>query len=132
MIPRIKPLPHWVLTDLQPAFYDTEAVTVLELLSKIYGKIEELINDYNGFSSEIETTVNEFIDIVNNKLDIQDEKINDAINYMKDNLIETVTSLYEAGFENGDYVSQVSLSYDEDTETIEILDTMEKAEDEEY
>lgn len=150
MIPRVKPLPHWVLTDLQPAFYDTEAVTVLELLSKIYGKINELVEDYNAYVDEVNQIIadlsdneeefqaamqqafDNFVLTVNQKLAEQDADIADAINYMKTNLIATVTNLYEAGFANGDYVSQVSLSYDEDTETIEILDTMEKAEDEEY
>lgn len=121
MIPRITPLPKWVLTDLQPAFYDTEAVTVLELLSKIYGKIEEIVEDYNKFTDEVDE-----------HMTTQDELINDAVNYMKDNLVETVTALYEEGFEQGYYTSKVSVKYYDDTETIEILDTMIKAEDEEY
>lgn len=121
MIPRIKPLPHWVLTDTQPAFYDTEAVTVLELLSKVYGKIEELVDDYNKYVEELDTKMNE-----------QDQEIEEAIKYMKDNLIETVTNLYNEGFAEGYYVSLVGITYDDTNEELTIKDTLEKAEDEEY
>lgn len=109
MKPRIAPLPHWVLTDLQPAFYDTEAGSVLELLSKIYGKIEELINDYNLFANE-----------VNSHLDAQDKEIADSVQYMKDNLTDTVNELFEQGLEDGTFTSTFNITYDSETETLTI------------
>lgn len=102
MIPIIKPLPHWVLTDLQPAFYDSEAGSVLSLLSKIYGKIEEVV-----------TTVN-----------LQSDKIAEAVEYMQTNLEETVTKLYEDSLEEGTITSEFTITYDSETETLNIVDTL--------
>lgn len=59
---RIAPLPHWVLTDLQPAFYDTESVTCIEMVAKLYKKIEELIGDYNYYVDEINKYIKDFED----------------------------------------------------------------------
>lgn len=101
---RIKPLPHWCLTDLQPAFYDTESGTALQMVSKIYGKIEELIFNYNSYIDElnkyifefengiitdfdefktaIENTVNDFTQSIDLKIETQD----DAIEAMQGNI----------------------------------------------
>jgi hypothetical protein len=97
---KIAPLPHWVLTDLQPAFYDTEAVTVLELLSKIYGKMNEVV-----------------------------DMTNEATIYMKDNLDKTVTELFEAGLESGTFYSEFDLDYDPETETITLTNVLRSAEE---
>lgn len=104
---RVTPLPHWVLTDLQPAFYDTESGSVLSLLAKIYGKINEVIDEVN----------------------FQDREIADAIGYMKTNLTATVQELFEEGLEAGTFHSEFSLTYDENTETITILDVLSGTED---
>lgn len=109
MIPKVKPLPNWILTDLQPAFYDTEAATVLELLSKIYGKMNELVEDYNLLTVDV----------------------NAAIDYMKDNLQSTVEDLYYHDLETGTLTSIVSVTYDSDTEALTIEDTLNLNESEE-
>ena len=59
---RISPLPHWVLSNYQSAFYDSESGTVLQALARIYPKIEELINDYNEYCKRIDNIINEFQD----------------------------------------------------------------------
>ena len=107
MIPRIKPLPHWVLTDLQPAFYDTESVTVLEAVSKLYAKVNEVIGT----------------------VDIQDKNIEEAVKYLQDNLVATVTALYEKGFEEGAYTSHVSVTYNAEDESLDISDTLTESEE---
>ena len=56
----IKPLPKWVLTNEYPAFYDTESVTAIEMVAKLYGKMEELITTYNEFVDEINKTIADF------------------------------------------------------------------------
>lgn len=56
----IRPLPFWVLTDLQPAFYDSESGTVLQQLSRIYPKIQEVIDRYNDFVREVNRYIDEF------------------------------------------------------------------------
>ena len=50
---KIRHLPHWVLTDLQPAFYDLESVTSVEETARLYAKMQELITLYNEFTDRI-------------------------------------------------------------------------------
>lgn len=100
MKPKIEPLPHWVLTDLQPAFYDTESVTVLELLSKIYGKINEVV-----------------------------AMTNEATSYMYTNLDETITTLFQTELEKGTFVSEFTVDYDPETETITLENTLANSEE---
>ena len=57
---RITPLPHWVLTNYQSAFYDSESGTVLQAMARIYPKIEELITDYNNYVKQIDNIINDF------------------------------------------------------------------------
>ena len=56
----IRPLPYWVLTDLQPGFYDSESGTVLQQLSRMYPKIQEIINRYNDFVRDVNRYIEEF------------------------------------------------------------------------
>lgn len=106
MIPIIKPLPHWVLTENNFAFYDTEAVTVLELLSKIYGKIDEVVSVVN----------------------LQDSEIEDAIKYMKTNLVSTINTLFEEGLEAGTFTASVTITYNAEGESLTISDTLTESE----
>ena len=46
-------LPKWVLTGRRPAFYDTESATALEQTAKVYGAMQELIDEYNTFVDEM-------------------------------------------------------------------------------
>ena len=97
----IRPLPFWVLTDLQPAFYDSESGTVLQQMSRVYAKVQELLDSYNNFVREVNnyitefengiiedfesfknciiTTMNNYIESVDIKLALQDKEINDSI-----------------------------------------------------
>ena len=183
---RITPLPHWCLTDLHPAFYDTESVTAIEMVAKLYSKMEYLIEDYNiyidkinkyvqefedgiikdfaEFKACITKTMNDYIATIDMKINIQDsniankfdeidaivnnqnseiasqntaienqnQTIQNAVNYMQTNLTETITNLINYYFEQGELTSTVSVSYDEPTERIDILDTLVHAESEEY
>jgi len=56
----IRQLPYWVLTDLQPAFYESESGTVLQQLSRMYPKIQEIINRYNDFVRDVNRYIEEF------------------------------------------------------------------------
>lgn len=97
----IRPLPHWVLTNLQSAFYDSESGTILQQMARVYSKIEELINIYNEFACEINRyikefedgiiedfecfknciikTMNDYIESIDTKISLQDLKISEAI-----------------------------------------------------
>lgn len=98
----LKHLPHWVLTDPQPAFYDCESATAVQQTAKIYAKIQELITLYNEFTKEVNRyitefedgiikdfncfqnciikTMNDYIESIDTKINLQDSKIEESIN----------------------------------------------------
>lgn len=163
----IRPLPYWVLTDLQPAFYDSESGTVLQQMTRVYGKIQELLDGYNQFVKDVNTYITEFEDgiisdfecfkkciiqtmnnyietidtkinlqdlnienkfevqndLINNKFDEQDSKIDEAIEYMKNNIIATTTEIINQAIQNGDL--NIGISYDAPTEALNIIVTRE-------
>ena len=139
----IRPLPFWVLTDLQPAFYDSESGTVLQQLSRIYPKIQEVINSYNDFVREINRyidefengiiadfecfkncvikTMNDYIESIDTKINLQDMDIQNAIDYMKNNIVETTTNVVNQAIQNGDI--NISITYDSPSEGLSIIVT---------
>lgn len=163
----IRPLPYWVLTDLQPAFYDSESGTVLQQTSRMYAKLQEALNEFNEYAKEINRyitdfedgiindfecfknciikTMNDYIEsidmkvniqdtriseaienqnqIIENKFEEQDEEIQNAINYMKDNIIATATSVINQAIQNGDL--NVGIEYDSPNEALNIIVTRE-------
>lgn len=165
----IQYLPHWVLTDLQPAFYDSESGTVLQQMSRLYPKIQELIKTYNDFVTDVNRYIQEFeegiikdfdcfqnciiktmndyiqtidmkinlqdtkiankIDEIDNKIneqdnqiankfDEQDEVIQNAVDYMKTNLVQTVNDLFSQALQNGDIVASLHIDYTPSTESL--------------
>ena len=95
----VRPLPNWVLTNIQSAFYDSESGTILQQMARVYSKIEELINTYNDFVREINRyidefedgiikdfecfknciikTMNDYIETIDMKINLQDKSIQD-------------------------------------------------------
>ena len=142
---RIDLLPHWTLTNFQPAFYDSESATVLQQMAKVYAKMQELLNDYNSFVNEINTTItdfqngiikdfecfrnriiktmNDYIETIDIKINLQDTEIANAVNYMKDNIVQTATNVINQAIESGDLY--ITIDYDEPTEALNILLTRE-------
>lgn len=164
---RITPLPHWVLTNYQSAFYDSESGTVLQALARIYPKVEELITDYNNYVKQLDSyitdfanglikdfdcfknciikTMTDYIETIDTKMSVQDTfiadkfneidttisakfseqdtKINDAIEYMKDNIVATATAIINQAIENGDL--NVGIEYDPDDESLDFIVTRE-------
>lgn len=98
----LKHLPHWVLTDPQPAFYDCESATAVQQTAKIYAKIQELITIYNDFVRDVNRyitefeegiikdfncfqnciikTMNDYIATIDMEINLQDSKIEESIN----------------------------------------------------
>ena len=98
----LKHLPHWVLTDPHPAFYDCESATAVQQTANIYAKIQELITIYNDFVRDVNRyitefeegiikdfncfqnciikTMNDYIESIDTKIDLQDSKIEESIN----------------------------------------------------
>lgn len=141
----IRPLPYWVLTDLQPAFYESESGTVLQQLSRIYPKIQEVIDRYNDFVREVNRyndefengiikdfecfknciikTMNDYIESIDMKINLQDENIKNAIDYMKDNIVATTTNVINQAIENGDL--NVGFEYNPTNESLDFIVTRE-------
>lgn len=141
----IRPLPFWVLTDLQPAFYDSESGTVLQQLSRMYPKIQEVINSYNDFVREVNRYINEFengiiadfecfknciiktmndyIESIDTKINLQDMDIQNAIDYMKDNIVATTTNVINQAIANGDL--NVGFEYNPSDEALDFIVTRE-------
>lgn len=148
----IRPLPHWVLTDMFPAVYDTESVTAISMVAKLYGKMEELVADYNEFVDDINRYVEEFergmiadfekfkccvmdtmsdyIKTIDMKIVSQDKVIADAVQYMKDNIVATVTQLFNEALANGDITAQLAETYDSTNEelTLSIVAALQESE----
>ena len=141
---KITQLPHWCITDLQPAFYDTDSLTVVEQTGKVYAKVRELVDIYNNFvdavNKEIEEFENgtnhsievfqtgirqefqDFIDIVNLQIKDQDVVIQNAVDYMKTNLVQTITNLISEMRESGEFDEVVLNAMDKAGERLTALE----------
>ena len=163
----IRPLPYWVLTDLQPAFYDSESGTVLQQTSRMYAKLQEALKEFNDYAKQVNTyitefengiisdfecfknciikTMNDYIEsidmkvniqdtriseaienqnkLISDKFDEQDEAIQNAIEYMKDNIIQTATNIINQAIENGDL--NVGFQYNPSNESLNFIVTRE-------
>lgn len=136
----IQPLPLWVLTNKYPAIYDGESATAIEMVAKVYGKMDEMIKDYNAFVTEINTAIAEFeasinadfnkfkedilkitsdyIACVDMKIANQDAKIAEAIEYMKDNIIQTASNLFNQALNEGEIQAALGITYNAQTEEL--------------
>lgn len=136
----INKLPHWVITNLRPAFYDTDSGTAIEQTALLYKKMQELIEKYNAFVDEINYTIEEFMvnaeedqaafeikinqmihdftTLVSTELKSQDTEIKNAVDYMKTHIDATVSDILLNLFET----KQITLSfeYNDATESLDI------------
>lgn len=136
----IKRLPHWVISNPNPSFFETEGGTVLEQTGIMYKKVQELIEHYNSFVDEINNEIDEFISntlaeeeefevkinqmihdftsLVNLELKNQDAEIKEAVDYMKTHIDATVSDILLNLFET----KQITLSfeYNNETESLDI------------
>lgn len=60
----IQLLPHWRITETRSKIYDLESATSIEQTAKLYGKMQELIEDYNKFVDELNTKITEHYESV--------------------------------------------------------------------
>lgn len=124
-----------------PAFNDLESATAIELVSKVYSKMNELIEEHNSFVDNVNKIVSDFkesankdleefetalrqefqdfIDVINLKIMSQDNLIEGAIGYMKNNLEATVTEQINTAINDGRIV--IGLNYNETTENLDVV-----------
>lgn len=146
----IRKLPHWVITNKQPGFYDTDSGSTIEQTALVYRKMQELIDNYNLFVDEVNKTIEDFINdtttnyeefklgieqkindftkLIELKIDSQDSVIAEAINYMKTNLPNTVHDLLLTMFETNEL--SINFEYDDTTESLNITGVVVKRGDE--
>ena len=128
----IERLPVWVLTEGRPAFYDSESVTAIEMVAKLYAKMSELVDNYNEFATQVNTEIDRFesgittdfedfksclqqlvlnyIESIDMKIAEQDLKI--------DNAIEGIQTEFEEAIADGSISIDLNASYDPETEEI--------------
>ena len=131
-------LPKIYLHDNKYTFYDMDAKTMLELASTLHGAMNALIADYNAFVDNtnklledfmndanadrevFETAMRQefqdFIDIIDLKMQEQDGTIADAVNYMKTNLAKNVQTYIDTVL--SDKGVTITATYDETTEAL--------------
>lgn len=139
---RLKPLPPIALTNLQPAFYDVESVSAIEMVSKLYAYLQEMVNDYNAFVTEVNNEIenfehdinynveefkscvrnlmDEYIESIDIRMSLQDKEIADAIDYMKNNIFETAREIFEQAVISGTIRANLVNTYDSETEELTI------------
>lgn len=112
MSKRMELLPNWELTNKKPAFYDTESATVIEETALLYGKMQDLINDYNLFANEVNKAITSFTTeteqnqecfktsitkLIEDYIKSIDMKTDELTAYLKTNLVQTINDLYSSG-----------------------------------
>ena len=138
-------LPHWVLSDKFPAFYDSMSGSGIEQTAKVYGAMREFIKDYNDFVEKFNKSLEEFelktdaeqecfkkcitqlietyIKSIDIAVDKQNLEISNAVSYMKDNIQTATLEMLNAALAAG--TLKVVESYNEQTESLNLIVTGE-------
>ena len=144
---RFKPLPGWIMTGTRPSVYDSESATALEQTAKVYGAMNELIDDYNKLVEELNTKIDGFIESTNKdqeefkasidkivhdyikmldeKVKLQDSKIDEAVLFMKDNLSASITTVIGQMKESGELDEAVLNAIDNIGDRVTTLENTE-------
>ncbi len=138
----MRKLSHWTLTQKRPAIYDTESATAVEQTAKVYGAMNELIDEYNAFvdktNEEIkafeEDTNKDIVEFKTNMTKIQSDfiecvetKINEAVSYMKTNLSTSITTTIDEMKTNGELDEAVLNAVDDIGTRVATLENTEYA-----
>ena len=148
----MRKLPHWCLTDKFPGFYDTESGTAIEQTAKVYKAMNELIEEYNLWIDKVNVLIEnfikdtsgdyeifkvamrqefqDFIDVVNLKIQSQDTVIADAVDYMKNNLRTSIRELISGLRVTGELNEDIIACFDDFASQITAEQTARKTADE--
>lgn len=66
----MKLLPKWLLRRSLPAYHDHESATILEAQNKVYNAMNELIEEYNKWVDETNVKLQEFFDKYNEDIEL--------------------------------------------------------------
>lgn len=109
---RLRPLPPIALTNNQPAFYDVESVSAIQMIAKMYDYLQNMVTDYNAFITEVNNEIESFercsdkkydeftkcvkdlldnyIESINTKIDLQNNTINNAITNQNETIANSI------------------------------------------
>lgn len=105
-------LPFWILNQRFPAVYDSDSKTVIEQTARVYGAMNDLIEEYNKYVESLnkeiakfETGVvstqecfrNNITKVMNEYIESVDKKIMLLESHLKTNIRETLTTWIEDG-----------------------------------
>ena len=82
----IKRLPYWVVPDSLPAFYETEGATAIQMVAKLYAKMQDMIDDYNKFVTQVNKEIEDFETGINKDFD----KFKNCVMKLMSDYIETI------------------------------------------
>lgn len=85
-------LPHWIYTDLRPAFYETESLTAVEMVARLYKHIQEHTDKLNEYCHDVDTFVADYKEFM--EKDIEAFKI--AIEQKHEDFTEVLNTRYES------------------------------------
>lgn len=102
-------LPKWVLPSPFPAVYDSESFTAIEMVSKVYGAMNTLIEEYNKFADTANAAFAKFSTDETEARNNFEESVTKVYrqfmcqmeNYLKLNLDDTATKMIQEGINNG-------------------------------
>ena len=137
----IEQLPNWAIANEHPSLYDVESATAIEMVAKLYRKVNDLIKEHNTFTEEFKTAFEEFkkavndnfelfstelrqefqdfIDVVELKIKDQDAKIDDAVDYMKNKIVSTTQNIVINALANKEI--EVTMDYDAVNEALTLV-----------
>lgn len=116
MIKKVNELPKWIVADTLPAFYETEGATAIQMVAKLYQKVNDLIESFNELVDNYTTFKTE----VNDELADMNDTINGAVEYMQTHLVETLTALFQQAIDDGTINVGLINNYDETDESLEL------------
>lgn len=139
----LKPLPIWTLNEKHPAFFDSESLTAIEQTARVYGKMQELVDSYNQFAEEINTTINDwnseinsnydeftkriekitsnYINCLDMKINLQNKDLSDAISFMKNNIVTSVENYIKDEIAAGN----ITISMQYENENLDLIVSQE-------
>lgn len=103
----INKLPDWALTSKYPAFYDSESGSAIEMVGKVYAAMQNLIEAYNQFETDVNAN--------NTKFENDILKDIDEFKTCVTELTENYIKLVDMKIEN---IEGLVLSYNEQNEEI--------------
>lgn len=105
-------LPKWVLTNKYPSVFDSESKTAIEQTARLYGAMNDLIEEHNKYVEALNSNIAKFeagiitsndcfrnnvTKVMNEYITSIDSKISKLESYLKTNIRETLQNWVDEG-----------------------------------